>query len=261
MKSVKKPASWWRKVLSGSKRAPLAHAGRYRLIIFDKDGTLIDFQRMWGEWIVELAGRLEPAAGADIAAALYKTMGYEPAQKRIAPKGLLAVASMAVIYRKTRQLLEAEGFARERAEQILAGAWFVPDGVSTALPLTDLTHLFTELRRRGFKIAIATSDDRAPTAHMVQEMGLSSLVDAIAGADDGLPGKPAPDKVLHLCRLLDIPPQETIVVGDTPADMQMGRAAGAGRLIGVLSGVSEAGDLSPFADQSIPSIAALLSEL
>ena len=48
------------------------------------------------------------------------------------------------------------------------------------------------------------------------------------------------------------------VVGDSPADLAMGRAAGAGLLVGVLSGVGTAADLEPLADLMLPSVAGLL---
>ena len=48
------------------------------------------------------------------------------------------------------------------------------------------------------------------------------------------------------------------MVGDTPADLAMGRSAGAGRVIGVLSGVGRREELAPLADVLLPSIGELL---
>ena len=48
------------------------------------------------------------------------------------------------------------------------------------------------------------------------------------------------------------------MIGDTTADMRMGRAAGVGFNIGVLSGVGSAALLAPLADVLLPSVAQLL---
>ena len=45
-----------------------------------------------------------------------------------------------------------------------------------------------------------------------------------------------------------------MVVGDTTADLKMARAAGAGLVVGVLSGVSASSDLIHFADVLIESV-------
>jgi phosphoglycolate phosphatase len=53
-------------------------------------------------------------------------------------------------------------------------------------------------------------------------------------------------------------------VGDNLHDLEMGRAAGAGLVVGVLTGTSEHGDLAPFADrvlESIVELEALLDEI
>ena len=55
------------------------------LIIFDKDGTLIDFHAMWGAWATELARRLETAAGQPLANALFTAIDFDPATGQIAP--------------------------------------------------------------------------------------------------------------------------------------------------------------------------------
>jgi len=117
---------------------------------------------------------------------------------------------------------------------------------------------FGAVRARGMRIAVATTDDRAPTRATLEALGVAPLVDALACGDDGRPIKPAPDAILALCRELGVTPAQTAVVGDTTADMRMGRAAGVGLNIGVLSGVGSAALLAPLADVLLPSIAELL---
>jgi HAD superfamily hydrolase (TIGR01509 family) len=121
-----------------------------------------------------------------------------------------------------------------------------------------LLALFTTLSERGIKIAVATTDDRSPTLATLAGLGLASFVDALVCADDGLPVKPAPEMAWEVCRAVGVEPRETVVVGDTVADLLMGQAAGVGRVVGVLTGVSSAGDLTPLADVVIASVGKLM---
>jgi HAD superfamily hydrolase (TIGR01509 family) len=118
--------------------------------------------------------------------------------------------------------------------------------------------LFGALRQRGIRIAVATADNHAPAAVTLASLGVASLVEAIIGADDGLPTKPEPDAVLEICQRLGVTPAQTLVVGDTPLDMQMGRSAGVGLVVGVTSGVYPAELLMPYADVVIASIGGLI---
>jgi phosphoglycolate phosphatase len=106
---------------------------------------------------------------------------------------------------------------------------------------------------------VATADNHAPAAATLAGLGVASLVEAIIGADDGLPVKPAPDAVLEICRRLGVTPAQAVMIGDTPVDMQMGRSAGAGLVVGVTSGVYPAELLTPYADVVLPSIAGLIA--
>ena len=87
---------------------------------------------------------------------------------------------------------------------------------------------------------MATTDDRDPTERTLAALGVAGRIDATVCADDGIAVKPAPDMVLHLCATLGVEPARTAVVGDTAADLRMARAAGAGLVIGVLTGVGRA---------------------
>jgi len=173
--------------------------------------------------------------------------------------GRLAVEPMARLRELTIGVLREAGLSAAVAERVVEEAWRAPDPVALARPLADLPALFTALRARGIRIAVATSDDRAPTAATLANLRVAALVDAILGADEGLPNKPAPDMVQRLCRDLGVPPAQAVVVGDAVADMQMGHAAGAGLVVGVLSGLSSAALLAPHADVVIASVAELIA--
>ena len=229
-----------------------------QLAIFDKDGTLIDFHAMWGSWVTELARRLEQTTGRLLADRLFAAMGFDPQTGYVTPSGPLAVTPIAELFVLTRRVLYESSIAPQRLEAALRNAWHTPDPNLLARPLVDLTRLFTTLRANGLKIAIATSDDHAPTETMLATLGLTALVDVIVGADEGLPIKPAPDVIVAICRTLNIPPSRTIMVGDNVADLEMGRAAKVGVVIGVLSGVSTPDMLAPAADLILPTVNELL---
>lgn len=230
------------------------------LVIFDKDGTLIDFHAMWSGWVETLADELEASAGRPIRGALFEMMGYDPVARQARARGELISTPMTRLRDLTATVLVRAGLDEDAAEEALRIAWRSPDPVGLAHPLTDLRVLFLGLRAGGRRIAVATSDDREPTTRTLAALGVDGLVDAVVCADDGHAGKPAGDMVRHLCTLLGVDPGRAAVVGDSPADMAMGRAGGAGRLIGVLSGVGGAPDLLE-ADTIVESVAALLAYL
>jgi phosphoglycolate phosphatase len=144
------------------------------------------------------------------------------------------------------------------ARRALAEAWFEPDPVDLAVPLADLSGLFEALRTSGRTIAVATTDDRAPTEATLAALGLESAVRALLCGDDDAPIKPEPEAFAALCGHAGNLVERSAMVGDTPADLVMARAAGAGKTIGVLSGVGGSSDLGPHADLILPSVGDLI---
>jgi phosphoglycolate phosphatase-like HAD superfamily hydrolase len=231
------------------------------LFIFDKDGTLIDFDAMWAGWMVELARHLETAAYIPVAPQLFQAVGFDPATGAIDPSGPLAIATMDELRALAAEVLQAAGLTPASAAAAIKAGWLIPDPVALARPLADLPALFGALRARGLRIAVATTDDRAPTLATLQALGVAPLIDAVACGDDGRPIKPAPDAILALCAQLGISPARAAMVGDTAADMRMGRAAGAGLNVAVLSGVGSAELLGPLADVLLPSVAGMIATM
>ena len=224
------------------------------LVVFDKDGTLIGFGTMWSDWAEELGRRLSLAVGRDVRPPLYEMLGFDPTTRDVTPHGGLAATPMARLREMTLAVLIADGVPPADAAGAVATAWHAPDPETLIQPLADLHSLLEGLRADGRQVAIATSDDREPTERTLAALGLTDLIDATVCADDGVPVKPAPDMILRLCATCGVEPARVAVVGDSPADLLMGRAAGAGLVVGVLTGVGGQADLEPLADRVIGSV-------
>jgi phosphoglycolate phosphatase len=229
------------------------------LVVFDKDGTLISFEAMWVDWARELGTRLEIATRRPVAGDVFTTIGFDPVANRIQPSGPLAIATMAGIEELVGAVLRRWCPSVAAARRILAEAWFEPDPVALAVPLADLGRVFRAVCDAGRRIAVATTDDRRPTEATLLALEIHGFVDGLLCGDDAGPTKPEPAALVALADGLGIAIERTAMVGDTPADLRMARAAGA-RSIGVTSGIGTAGDLEPEADVVLGSVAELVED-
>ncbi len=227
------------------------------LVVFDKDGTLIDFAAMWAGWAIDIGRRLDVATGRPVSGDVFAAIGFDPAVNRVLPGGPLAVSTMAGIAETIAAVVRRWCPSVAAARRAVETAWFEPDPVALARPLADLPDLFERLVASGRRIAVATTDDRAPTEATLRALGIRGHVSALACGDDGMGLKPDPSMVLAICVALRTEPSRTAIVGDTPADLAMGRAAGLGRVIAVLSGVAPPADLEPLADALLGSVGEL----
>lgn len=227
------------------------------VVIFDKDGTLIDFHAMWGGWARGLGDRLDAVIRRPVSLDVFAAIGFDPTSGRVAPGGELATATMAGIEETVARVLRRWCPSIAAARRATEAAWSVPDPVALAVPLADLPATFERLRADGRRIAIVTTDDRGSTDATLRSLGVRDDVRAMVCGDEGFAMKPEPDPVFAICQAFQSDPSRVAVIGDTPADMAMGRAAGAGRVIGVRSGLGSDADLGE-ADAIIDSIADLL---
>ena len=227
------------------------------LVVFDKDGTLIDFQMMWGSWTEQFAWRLEMASKQPLREALFDALGYDYIRRRVHSGGALCCTPMRDLRILGENVLKdsALKFSQKEAEDLVTSIWQMPDPVTTARPLADLPKLFSTLRAMNMKIAVCTTDDHGAAVNTLKALKVEHLVDIVVGGDDPIPSKPSPEQLYHICFQCGVAPQDTIMVGDTSTDMKLGLAAGAGLSVGVLDGASSIPDLAQHADVLIPSVA------
>jgi phosphoglycolate phosphatase len=231
-----------------------------RGILFDKDGTLIDFRATWVPAYRgvadELAARL--GGGAALAATLLARQGYDTAADTFADDSPLLWASNEGIAAAWSATPEIDG----RLEVLEAVIRHFSDlGRYPPRAVGDLPALLDRLRARGLALGMATMDDTAIANAHADHLGIAGRLDFVVGADAGHGEKPGPGMALAFCAAQGLDPAEVIVVGDTPADLLMARNAGCARAIAVLTGATPRHLLEPLADHVLPSVQQLESVL
>jgi phosphonatase-like hydrolase len=99
--------------------------------------------------------------------------------------------------------------------------------------------VFAALRVKGIKVALDTGFNRPIADAIFGRLGWSvpAVLDATVTSDEVAQGRPGPDLIFRAMELTGVSdPRAVAKVGDTPADLQEGHAAGCGLVIGVTEG-------------------------
>lgn len=221
-----------------------------RGLLFDKDGTLLDYRRTWVPINRELA---DLAAGGDPALrdAILRAGGHDPQSDVVAPGSVFAAAGLDEITDTIATVLgsRAPGNLHQLVEVTFRDGGqrhsVLIDGVATAL---------RHVSRLGYRLGIATNDTEAGITSSLERHGILELFEFGAGCDSGHGVKPAPGMVYAFADTIGASVAEIAVIGDSTHDLATARNAGAGLAIGVLSGTSGRDDLAPLADAIIDGV-------
>lgn len=228
-----------------------------RGILFDKDGTLLDYAATWMP--ANRAAALAAARGdAALSHRLLVAGGYDPDEDRVGGNAVLAAGSNREI--AARWLDHLKGWDHDELTELL-DAVFTEHGGTQAVPVTELQPLLARLQARRLRLGVATNDSRRGAEASLRPFGILPLLDFLAGYDSGHGFKPEPGMVHAFCVATGLSPAEVMVVGDNLHDLEMGRRAAAGLVVGVLSGNGRRDDLAAHADHVIESILNLESLL
>ena len=213
-----------------------------RLVIFDKDGTLVDFTATWVPLIRKRAQFLVKSLGGngELEALLLKSWGIDPVTGKIDPRGPCPVSPRSEEIVIGTMALYQKGYPWDESKQWVMEAFdqadVTTDRKTLLRPVDGIQTLLRRLKRDGLYLALATSDERRDTEVVLSSLGLETLFDALVCAGEVDAPKPDPEAILTLCNRFSIPPGETIFIGDTVTDMIMGKRAQVALTIGIVEG-------------------------
>jgi len=228
---------------------------RLRGLLFDKDGTLLDFHQTWMPFyrsVVTFAAH----GDASLAERLLVSGGYDPATGRIRANTPMAAGTPKEIAASFAEVMKRPANA-EIAGEIER---LLHDGTFASVLVPDAVDAISRFRRRASYLGIATSDSQAGLQATLLPHGILDQFDFLAAYDSGHGIKPGPGMALAFCAACDFAPDELCVIGDNLHDLDMGRAAGAAMVVGVLTGTSTREDLAGHADKIYPGIAELAAD-
>jgi len=214
-------------------------------ILFDKDGTLLEFVSLWGSWSecfleqftaglkqkgLELPEELPPSLMGTFHNAEGRITDYDR-------NGPLAMGTMADLY----AILSWQGYLRglswAESMELVHGCREQADALMEerrpVLPLPGLERFLRACAAQGIKLAVVTADETAAAEKHLSWLGIREYFAGVIGTDQVSRGKPFPDMVQLACRELGVDPSRAAVIGDTNGDMRMAKAAGAAVAIGL----------------------------
>jgi phosphoglycolate phosphatase len=198
-----------------------------RLVCLDMAGTTVSDN-----------GAVERAFTTAVETMNIGSVDYEPALSVVRQTmGRSKIDVFRLIFGNEKEAVAANiAFEKAYADLIDAGA-------ITALPGAEET--MVRLRESGISICLTTGFAPVTRDRLIDRMGWHDLIDLALAPADVERGRPFPDMIWAAATRLDVDKlADVAVVGDTPSDMASGTAAGAGLVVGVLSGASNADELS-----------------
>src|SRR5258705_3261920 len=160
---------------------------RIAAILFDKDGTLLDYHLSW-QPINKRAALWAAAGDPALARKLLLSGGVDPVTGRVRSSSLLAAGTTDAI--AAHWVAHGSPYAVNELtrdiDRIFCG------GVATAVPVLDLAAFFERLRSRPLALGITSSDSAAAIAATAERFGFAPYLDFIGGYDSGYGAKPDP---------------------------------------------------------------------
>jgi HAD superfamily hydrolase (TIGR01509 family) len=178
---------------------------RYRGILLDMDGTLIDSNDAHARaWYRAFADNGEPVA-------------YDEIRRRIGMGGDNLLPAILGIEKES----ELGSRISERRSEIYRDEYL--PGIR---PFPGVRALLERMREAGLRLAIATSSPTEELEPAIDLAGIRDLLEKRTSADDADSSKPDPDILHAALDQLGLRPEETVMLGDTPYDIAAAGHAG-----------------------------------
>ena len=223
---------------------------RKEIIVFDKDGTLIDFDAFWVNVSISAVKevlRLTKKEEINVEKIL-NAFGVENGVADI--DGVLCKGTYEELGIALYDILKEYG-CEKTAEEIvdmLTNAYKDNSNFGDIKPIcTNIKDVLSKLKKEGRKLVIVTTDNYEITYKCLEELGIKEFFDAVFADDGTIPTKPDPSCILEYCKANETSIDKAVMVGDTMTDVQFARNAGM-NVIAVGTTEKNRQKLIPYAD-------------
>ncbi len=100
------------------------------------------------------------------------------------------------------------------------------NNVTHSRPFDGVLEGLQTVWRRGFKLACVTNKPEKFSLPLLVQTGLADFFDCVVSGDSLEKKKPHPMQLHHICKKLDVPEYEAMLVGDSNTDIEAAHAAG-----------------------------------
>jgi len=109
------------------------------------------------------------------------------------------------------------------------------DFINSSKLYKGVTEVLDYLINNDIKISLLTTKAQDQAEKIIRHFNLDEKINYTMGRRNGMAHKPSPEPLIAICNNLNVPPSETLIVGDTELDIQCGKNANA-KTCGVLYG-------------------------
>lgn len=226
-----------------------------KLIVFDKDGTLMEL----GHPVVKLADDLinEFSARTDIhvpKSEIKDAFGIvdDHIDKMIGAKTTKAIVS------SLEKLPNGDAMASWLLKKIEHAT---SDNEADDIEIIKgVQETLKSLHDKGYMLAIVSADDTASMDLFIDKYSIREYFDKIITSDSSDYHKPQKELLQLIMDDLNVVKEETVMVGDTEMDVELGQNGEVSKIVGVLSGSGDAQDLRN-ADIVLNSVAEMIDRL
>lgn len=223
-------------------------------LLFDKDGTLFDYQTTWNSWTRDVIRDLSKG-DPSLAQAIADAVDFD------LQKGEVRTTSP-LIAGTNREASELFSAALDNADVDEVEAYITTKALSADLSeVLPLRAYFDDLKAQGVAVGVMTNDSEQGAKAHLASVDAYDILDFVAGFDSGYGAKPEPGPLLAFAKAMNLDPAECAMVGDSTHDLIAGQRAGM-KTIGVLTGLAPRAELAPYASvvlQDISEIPAWLA--
>lgn len=226
------------------------------IIIFDKDGTLIDFDAFWVSVSIAAVKDILSSVGKE-EINIEKILNAFGVKNGVADiDGILCKGTYEELGNALYDILKEYGCAKPSQEivDMLTHAYKKYANFGVIKPTcANIKDVLSKLKNEGRKLVIVTTDNYEITYKCLDELGIKEFFDAIFADDGIIPTKPDPSCILEYCKCNGVSLDKAVMVGDTMTDVRFARNAGI-TVIGVGATEESRQQLMPYTDFIIKDI-------